>query len=247
MTRLFVDYKLPDNGEFSVSGDDAHYLISVLRLNFGEMIKFVDSTGDEVLAEFIGQSGKNEARFVVGSRQRNSSEPLCKVTLFQSVSKGERMDLTIQKSVELGVDKIVPVFSERCVVSRGKDFSSKVERWQKIALEAARQSGRGKVPMVSMPMDLKEAVIEAKSYDLRLIPWEEEHGVTLKQALESSDIKENSTIAVFIGPEGGFGENEASLCENEAGALAVTLGPRILRTETAGPTVLAMILYKTEL
>ena len=152
------------------------------------------------------------------------------------------MDLTIQKSVELGVSKIVPVFSERCVVKQEKK-SNKTDRWQKIALEAARQSGRGIVPEVAEALTFDQALQDSKNRQFTLFPWEEEHGMTLKQAIEGKDLTD---VGVFIGPEGGFSEEEADkACRS--GALSVTLGPRILRTETAGPAVLAMLLYESEL
>ena len=201
--------------------------------------------GRECIGE-IEVPGKDKTTVRINEIRECESEPPVKVTLYQSVSKGERMDLTIQKAVELGVGRIVPVFSERCVV-RPEKKDSKRERWQKIALEAARQSGRGIVPEVAEPMLFKDALKSASAAsDLILIPWEEEKGETLKQRLRSEDRDKLSEIAVFIGPEGGFSGNEASMAKTN-GAISVTLGKRILRTETAGPAVLAMILYEIEL
>jgi len=159
------------------------------------------------------------------------------------------MELTIQKCVELGVTRIVPVFSSRCVVrpDLGKKQEAKTARWQKIALEAARQSGRGIIPEVADPLNFKDAVEAAKeSGDLVLFPWEEEHTNTLKQALEGNNKADIKGISVFIGPEGGYEEEEAQKAAQN-GALKVTIGKRILRTETAGAAVLSMLLFNFEL
>ncbi len=228
--------------------DDSHYISQVLRMRTGEQLKIVLKDGVEALCE-VDTVSKNEVSVKVLETRQNTSEPSFNITLYQSVSKGERMELTIQKCVELGVTKIVPVFSSRCVVrpDEPKKQKSKIERWQKIALEAARQSGRGIIPEIAEPMNFSKAVKAAgESANVVLFPWEEEHGETLKQAvsnLEKSSIKE---IAVFIGPEGGYDETEAEAARSN-GAKTVTIGERILRTETAGAAVLAMLLYEFEL
>lgn len=240
MTRLFVDYKIEENTDFALDKEDSRYISSVLRMREGEELTVVDGEGMEVLCK-VETAAKDEVILRAVTRHVNESESSCKITLYQSVSKGERMDLTIQKSVELGVYKIVPVFSSRCVVKPGKD--SKIDRWQKIALEAARQCGRGIIPEVASPLSFKEALDAAKVSSLMLLPWEEEKGQTLKQVIDGTSPE---SIAVFIGPEGGFSEEEAALAK-EAGCKLVTLGKRILRTETAGPAVLAMLLYHNEL
>lgn len=240
MTRLFVDYKIEENTEFALDKEDSRYISSVLRMREGEELVVVDGTGFEIVS-VVSSVSKDEVILRAVSLSACVSESPCKITLYQSVSKGERMDLTIQKSVELGVYRIVPVFSSRCVVRPGKD--SKIDRWQKIALEAARQSGRGIIPEVASPMSFKEALADSADKDIRLFPWEEEHGRTLKQEIAD---KTFSSAAVFIGPEGGFSSEEAALAAS-AGLSPVTLGKRILRTETAGPAVLAMMLYQGEL
>ena len=248
MTRLFTDRI--DGAEGSVltlSPADSHYVVSVLRMRPGEELTVVDSERNEALCE-VSVPDQKACQLKITKMGKNDTESPLRITLYQSVSKGERMDLTIQKAVELGVSSVVPVFSERCVVRPEKDErkkSAKNERWQKIALEAARQSGRGIVPEVRESMSFEDAVREAaKAHDLALIPWEEEKGETLKNILdESGDVR---GIAVFIGPEGGFSSEEAELARS-SGLKSVTLGRRILRTETAGPAVLAMLLYRFEL
>jgi len=236
MTRLFVSEDLSSSTSFVPSSSDMHYLQSVLRMRPGERFVVVDSLGIENECEFLADMAVS----IVG-RKPCSSEPPASVTLLQSVSKGERMDLTIQKSVELGVSRIVPVLSSRCIAKVSGD--SKISRWQKIALEAARQSGRGIVPEVSAPVKFSAAVDMIPTFDLVLFPWEEAEGVTIRDVLRSGSFQ---NIGVFIGPEGGFSEDEERLAASR-GARVVTLGKRILRTETAGPAVLAMVLYETEL
>lgn len=240
MTRIFVRNSLKDLKTFIPDPDDCHYLLQVLRMRQGEEFCVVDAEGT-VYNAVITSVGKKELEAELISQQDTSHEMKAKITLYQSVSKGERMDLTIQKSVELGVTKIVPVLSDRCVVKLdGK--SGKSDRWQKIALEAARQSGRDIVPEVTEPVKFADAVKNCDE-DIKIIPWEEARDETLKDILSKTN---EGSIAVFIGPEGGFDSSEADLAIAN-GIKPVTLGPRILRTETAGPAVLAMINYALEL
>ena len=242
MTRLFLDNDLEGLKSFDLNEEDSRYISQVLRMKQGETLICVDKSGMENVCT-VSSFSKKSVTVTVGERRANDSEAPIRVTLFQSVSKGERMDLTIQKATELGVHSIVPVLSERCVVRLDKDSKSKIERWQKIALEASRQSGRGKVPHIEMPVTFDEAVARIKDYDLTIFPWEEETNKGLKQALHEFN---GNDIAVFIGPEGGYEVREAEEAE-KSGALRVTLGKRILRTETAGAAVLAMIVYEKEI
>ena len=242
MTRLFVDEVLLDQRTLELNEEDSHYISQVLRMRTGEEVTVVDGKGLEYLCS-VGEIGKKKVILDVGEGRENTSEPPFKVTLFQSVSKGERMDLTIQKATELGVYEIVPVLSERCVVKLDKDTKGKIDRWQKIALEASRQSGRGIVPKIAPPMSFSEAIDRIESFDLALFPWEEETEKGLKSELREF---KGERIALFVGPEGGYEQKEADDAVKK-GALRVTLGPRILRTETAGAAVLAMIVYETEI
>ena len=236
------------DGFLTLDKDNSHYISQVLRMKEGEELIVVLGGGVEALCE-VNELSKDSVMLKIKDTHTSVSEPAIRITLYQSVSKGERMELTIQKCVELGVTKIVPVFSSRCVVrpDEPKKQKSKTDRWQKIALEAARQSGRGIIPEVTEPVAFREAVKAAgESADIVLFPWEEEHGLTLKEALTQVNKDDISEVAVFIGPEGGFEEGEAEIARDN-GARPVTLGKRILRTETAGPAVLAMLLYQFEL
>ena len=247
MTRLFMEQVEAGDSVITLGPDDSHYISQVLRMRQKEQLVVVLKDRVEALCE-VDKLTKNEVTLKVLKTAPNTSEPSFDITLYQSVSKGERMELTIQKCVELGVTKIVPVFSSRCVVrpDEPRKQQSKTLRWQKIALEAARQSGRGVVPVIADPVVFEQAVKDACSADVVLFPWEEEHGVTLKEALSGKTKESIKEIAVFIGPEGGYDESEAELSRN-SGAVTVTIGKRILRTETAGAAVLAMLLYNYEL
>lgn len=247
MTRLFLEHLEAGTGTVTLTEEDAHYISQVLRMRTGEELTLVLKDGVEALCE-VSRIDRSEVVLSIKNTRITQSEPPYRITLYQSVSKGERMELTIQKCVELGVTRIVPVFSSRCVVKpdEGKKQKSKTERWQKIALEAARQSGRGIIPEVAEPLTFAKAVEAAGSADIVLFPWEEEKGVTLKQALSNFSADGLKEIAVFIGPEGGYDEQEAVMAR-EKGAVTVTIGKRILRTETAGAAVLSMLLYNFEL
>ena len=237
MTRLFVDFYVNDN--ITLSGENARYLSKVLRMRTGEELDIVDK-GSKIFRTRISGINSGEVFLELVGELAESSEPGSKITLYQSVSKGERMDLTIQKSVELGVFRIVPVISARVVVKGDSINDNKIRRWGKIALEAARQSGRSIVPEVTEAMSFNDALEEASGFDLAMIPWEDEKGTTIKEVISG---REFDTLAVFIGPEGGFDAAEAGKAR-EKGIIPVSLGPRILRTETAGPAVLAMLTYE---
>ena len=165
--------------------------------------------------------------------------------LFQGLPKNDKMEWIIQKTVELGVYEVIPVAMKNCVVKLDdKKAKSKVTRWQAIAESAAKQSKRSLIPEVKMPMSYKEAVAYAKKLDVKLVPYENEDGMAgTKAAMEQ--IKKGESIAVFIGPEGGFDPSEIALAKEE-GMHLVSLGKRILRTETAGLATLSILMYHIE-
>lgn len=171
------------------------------------------------------------------------TEPKTKITLYQGLPKADKMELIIQKCVELGVERIVAVSTERAIVKLDKKEGKKLERWQKIAEAAAKQSGRGKIPEIGgQVLKFKDAVAEAKRLDGAIIPYEREEKTGLREFVQSF---EGESIGVFIGPEGGFAEEEIALAQ-ENGITPITLGKRILRTETAGMTTTAILLYELD-
>jgi len=248
MTRLFIGTEISeDTKEYEITGENARYLSDVLRMRPGEELILCDASSEDLICE-IGSVSKGHVMVSVKDRHPNTNEPEFEATVYQGLAKGERMDLSIQKSVELGVTKYVPTSCSRSIVKmKPGEKGGKLERWQAIALEAARQCGRGIVPSVESPMSLKDALEQArKENDLVLFPWEEEKDGKLGTVLDDLDFGKKPKIAVFIGPEGGFSAEEAELA-GKSGAKLVTLGKRILRTETAAPAVLAMLVYRSEL
>jgi 16S rRNA (uracil1498-N3)-methyltransferase len=265
MTRLFSKSIIDPNQElFILDEADSKYLTDVLRMRIGDAVILCDAERIDYTG-VISVISKKKVTLTLSENHKNESDPPYIATLFQGLAKGERMDLAIQKSVELGVAGIVPVSCIRSIVRINPgDVISKTSRWQKIAEEAARQSGRGYIPEVYSPQSFEEAIRKATdNADLVLIPWEEETGVSLPNILEkfvqrsgfsgeSSRPKESANagalprIAVFIGPEGGFDRKEIEFAVAH-GAASVSLGKRILRTETAGIAVLSMLLYRLEL
>ena len=184
-----------------------------------------------------------------------AAEPLTKVTLYQGVPKASKLETVVQKTVELGINRIVPVFMARTVVSDKGNFAKKRDRLQKIADEAVKQCKRGIIPEVAEAIGFTDMIGELKSedYDIILVCYEDEKGYTIKDALrydmEGTSLKKGGKVALVIGPEGGFEREEVEqiLDEFHRKACAVTLGKTILRTETAGPAALAMIMYELEL
>ncbi|MBO4927209.1 MAG: 16S rRNA (uracil(1498)-N(3))-methyltransferase [Clostridiales bacterium] len=269
MTRLFIDNRIDETeNTYEITGDEARYLTDVLRMRPGEELILCDPDRVDYVCEILSAS-KGLVAVSIRDRHPNRNEPKFTATVYQGLAKGERMDISIQKSVELGVSRYVPTACSRSIVKikeeknrrpekaeRGgesgsgkgeKKSAGKTGRWQAIALEAARQCGRGIVPVVDTPMNLEEALKEASgTCDLVLFPWEEEKEGKLGEILGTLDFKSNPKIGIFIGPEGGFSEEEAALAQ-KYGAKLVTLGRRILRTETAAPAVLAMLVYASEL
>jgi 16S rRNA (uracil1498-N3)-methyltransferase len=175
----------------------------------------------------------------------NAAELSTKITLFQGVPKSDKLDFIIQKAVELGVAEIVPVYTERTVVKLDeKKEKKKLERYNMISMSAAKQSGRGVIPTVKDYMSFKQALEYAKSFDMNIIPYEDAKGIEESRRV-ISEIKGKKKLGVFIGPEGGFATKEVEFAKS-IGARVVTLGNRILRTETAGLAVLSIIMFEIE-
>lgn len=259
MTKFFSEKILDrEMKAYTFTGDESRYLMDVLRSKPGETVILCDGSATDYTLEILSLS-KQEVQTKILSSERNNTEPPYKAVLYQALAKGDKMDLIIQKSVELGVSRIVPVLCERSVVRIDiRDSEKKRERWQKIALEAARQSGRGIVPEVSLPVRFSEALQSSLTEaDLVFIPWEGERSKPLSETLEnflasdrfSRDIAQSDAlrpdIRFFIGPEGGFSPTEIELAQT-CHIQTVSLGKRILRTETAGLFVLSSLVYRLE-
>lgn len=242
MPRFFVKTSDIHSDTIDITGEDVNHIKKVLRLNINDNIIVCDGNENDYLVR-IESFEKDLVKTAVIDSFKNKNEPPVDITLFQGVPKSDKMDFIIQKSIELGVKSIVPVMTERTIVRLDgrKDAENKVSRWQRIALEAAKQCNRGLIPRIELPVSFNEALSLAKELELSIIPYEKETVGGLKNFLTNS--RGVKKIGVIIGPEGGFSENEIEKAAQN-GIKSVTLGPRILRTETAGLTVLSILAYE---
>ncbi len=242
MPKFFVTQDKIREKQIIIDTEDVAHISRVLRLGIGDHVTVCDSQGTDYEAE-IAEMEQKQIVCSITEKRASESEPNIKVTLFQGLPKASKMEYIIQKTTELGISEIVPVKLSRCVVKidNKKDERKKLDRWQKISEAAAKQSGRGIVPQISEIMTLDEVIKRSKEFDLFFVPYECEEQKTLKEVLLSRpDIK---TVGFIIGPEGGFDPAETEKLR-ENGIDTVTLGKRILRTETAGEAVLAMTMYE---
>ena len=244
MYRFFVEPEQTGGETIIITGNDVNHMKNVLRMKKGEHILISDGQEREYDCESVGlEEDAVEAKIldVFGS----AAELPTKITLFQGLPKADKMELIIQKAVELGVYEVVPVSTKRAVVKLdAKKAKKKVERWNTIALSAAKQAKRGRIPEVLPVMTLKEAFGYAKEMDASIIPYEDAKGIGHSREVMAS-LKGKGHIGVFIGPEGGFEDSEVQKAM-ELGIEPVTLGRRILRTETAGMTVLSILMFQME-
>lgn len=237
MPRFFVDDK-PQNGTLSVFGEDARHIARSLRMAIGEKIT-VCSNGTDYLCELKKISDTAVLCEVIS--EESSREPSITLTLFQALPKQDKLELIIQKAVELGACEVVPVMTKRCVARPEKgQFDKKLERLGRISLEAAKQSGRGIIPQVSGIITFEECLERLKACDLSLICYEKQGGKRLSE-IDFSGVK---TVGVFIGSEGGFEAAEAEKAVS-AGAVPIWLGDRILRCETAPLAAISIIMSLT--
>lgn len=231
--------------EVYITGSDVNHIKNVLRLKPGEEISVSNGVDGKEYRCSIEEIGKEEVRCILRFVKEDGLELPARIYLFQGLPKGDKMELIIQKTVELGVYEIIPVAARRSVVKlEGKKAANKLARWQQISEAAAKQSRRRIIPEIKPVMSMKEALLYAKEMDRKMIPYELAEGMDATRKFVES-IKPEQSVAIFIGPEGGFEEVEITLAR-EMGAEPVTLGKRILRTETAGFTVLAWIMYQLE-
>ena len=247
MLHLFADPSDVQDELLTITGPEVNHIRNVMRLKPGEEISVsIGGDGKEYrygIESYTEDSVLCRLRFV---KDKEVELPV-KVLLFQGLPKADKMDLIVQKAVELGAAEIIPVSMERCVVKldAGK-AAKKTARWQTIAVSAASQSRRSIIPRVLAPMSMREAVEYAKEQtEVRVIPYElQEDDGSVKQYLES--LKEGQSVSIFIGPEGGFTPAEVELAK-EAGIRPISLGRRILRTETAGLAILSWLIYILEI
>lgn len=237
MARFFVSPDAISDGKIEMQGEDVLHITKVLRMREGDIFTVCDGAGRDYFCRMVAFDKRTVTAEILEEKE-NMVEPPCRITLYQGLPKGAKLDYIVQKCVEIGVSRIVPMTTARVV----KEGTPKGERLSKIALEAAKQSGRGIVPRVEEPISFAEAVQKAAEAELSLFPYECEQEYSLKAALRD---RKPATVSVLIGPEGGFTDEEKEMAAS-AGLEVVTLGRRILRTETAGPVTCANILYEIE-
>jgi 16S rRNA (uracil1498-N3)-methyltransferase len=243
--RFFVPPELLAQESVRLTGALAHQIHNVLRMQPGQQVTLLDNSGWEYTVGLTAVSSK-EVQGQVVERSVKANEPRTKITLYQSVLKGSRFEWALQKGTELGVSEFVPVIASRCILQNLADAEAKFPRWQRVILEAAEQCGRAKFPAL-LPAVMFAAACEraGDGGSLALMPWEEETTFTLKWVLrpQGNGIARPFNISLLVGPEGGFTAEEASRAAGY-GIRTVTLGPRILRAETAGMVAAAAIFYE---
>ncbi len=245
MYSFFVEPNQIGEQQISILGGDVNHIKNVLRMKEGDSLLIGDGVDPVEYECEIAEISESEIRCHILQKKSSDVELTSNIILFQGLPKADKMELIIQKCVELGVHTIVPVAMSRSIVKLDeKKAESKIRRWQTISEAAAKQSKRKHIPEIMMPIRFREAVEMCKEYDLVLVPYEMKKG--MKETRDTMDsVKSGQAIAVFIGPEGGFSEEEI----NQAiaiGAVPISLGKRILRTETAGFTTLAWLMYQLE-
>lgn len=244
MYQFFVEDTQVSASAVTIEGSDVNHIKNVLRMKCGEKVRISTQSGKNYYCE-LTEITENIVQADILEEIAEGTELPNKIYLFQGLPKADKMELVIQKAVELGAYEIIPVAMKNCVVKLDdKKAENKVRRWQEIAKSAAKQSKRSLIPKVRMPLTYKQAVEMAKELQAVFVPYENERGMAAtKEAVERLTL--GQSIGVFIGPEGGFSPEEIALAKDENMQL-ISLGKRILRTETAGLATLAILAYHLE-
>lgn len=244
MQRFFVTPDQVGEDKIRIQGSDVNHMKNVLRMRPGEEVMVSDGNNRQYRCR-VEDYPEGEAVLAILEAGLVDTELPSRIYLFQGLPKQEKMELIVQKAVELGVCQVIPVQTRRCVVKLdAKKAAKKVQRWQQIAESAAKQAGRGYIPAVSEVMTFQEALAFSETLDIRLIPYELADGMDGTRKILDG-IRPGQSVGIFIGPEGGFEKEEVGRAV-EAGAMPITLGKRILRTETAGIAVLSILMYRLE-
>ena len=244
MHHFFVTPEQVREGQIRIEGSDVNHMKNVLRMKLGEELHISDGNNKKYLCEIVSMDA-DSVYTVIKEELVSDTELPSKIHLFQGLPKSDKMELIVQKAVELGVYEIIPVATKRAVVKLDdKKAEKKVERWNSISESGAKQSGRNVIPKVKSVMGYKEAMQYANTLDVILIPYELAEGMNeTRQVIEA--IRPGQSVGIFIGPEGGFETAEVEYAVAQ-GAKVITLGKRILRTETAGLTTLSILMYHLE-
>lgn len=249
MPRFFINSSgIGNDNTITVCGEDALHISRSLRMREGENVTVCDSDRKEYDCEIL-KICDGKVILAVKGFKISQNEPSVKVSIFQALPKNTKLEFVIQKCIELGAFEINPIITSRCI-SRPDERSSenKLKRWNLIAQEAAKQSGRGYIPKICEIVSFSEAVEKMKNFDIRFMCYEEAsktNGIDIKSFMQSNNIINNFTVAFMVGPEGGFSSSEAEYAKMN-GITPVSLGSRILRAETAPICVMSCIMYATD-
>ncbi len=249
MPKFFVKKDSIKNDTIYITGEDVNHITNVLRLKVGNQILVCDKDSNITYRVELIEILKENIVCNILEKVQETTESSVYVTIFQGLPKADKMEYIIQKTTELGVKEIRPVSMKRCVVKLDdKNKKKKIDRWQKIVESAAKQSGRDMIPIMGDVISINDIKDMIDNFDLMLIAYEKEKLLTLKNVLSKlhfTNKDKNLKIGVIIGPEGGLEEQEVDMLK-ESGAIAITLGNRILRTETASIAILSNIIYEFE-
>lgn len=247
MRKFFVKSNQINDNYISIIDEDVNHIKNVLRLAIGEKIKICDKDNSKNYVSEIVEITNHEVNCTIIEEVEGEAEGNVELHIYQGLPKADKMELILQKGTELGVSKFIPVALKRCIVKLdGKDALKKIERWQKITEVASKQSGRDIVPEVANIETINDICNKINDYDLVMLAYElEENNYIKTELLNIKNTKENYKIAIVIGPEGGIDDKEAERLK-EAGAKIVSLGKRILRTETVALQVSSIVMYELE-
>lgn len=250
MPKFFVSQNQIKEDSIYIEGQDVNHIRKVLRAEVGDILEICDKTNQKNYDCKIEEINEKTIKCAINKELDTNAESNIKVTIFQGLPKADKMELVIQKSVELGVFEIIPVKTERCIVKLDKkNETNKINRWNKISEVAAKQCGRDFIPKIKDPININDICNLRQNYDIVLVAYEKEEKNTLKNELlklkENIQGKEKISIGVLIGPEGGLEIHEVKKLQ-ELGAKVITLGKRILRTETVALNVLSNIMYELD-
>lgn len=242
MYKFFIENNQIDNNQIIISGNDKNHIANVLRMKKDEKILITNKDTSETYECKIISINKNDVVCSIIKKDESIKESNVKIDLYQGIPKSDKMEYIIQKSVELGVNRIFPVNMKNCI-AKIKDEDKKNNRWQKISEAAAKQCKRNIIPSIERSVNMDFLYENIKNYDLVIVAYENEENKTIKDVLKNKDVKK---IAIIVGPEGGLSEEEVLNLINN-GAKVASLGKRILRTETAPIAILSMIIYEYDL
>lgn len=246
MQKFFVNNNQIENEKIKIIGSDVKHIANVLRMKRGDVLQIGNKDNLETYLAEIEEIKKDE---IILNKKENievTTESNIEISLFQGLPKADKMEWIIQKTTEIGISNIIPVDMVRCVVKLDeKEAKKKIQRWQTIAEVAAKQSKRDKIPEIEEKIKLKEIINKISEYDRFLVAYEEENNNSLKEELKRIQKNDKYKIGILVGPEGGISEEEIDLLKNN-GAKIITLGKRILRTETAPIVLTSNIIYELE-